>query len=75
MMLHTYNPLSNVPTKYQLHTPYSFQDIVRTIFYRSRSLQQDQRPNQGYTMTLYTYNPQPMTLSSNNLLHLTVFEI
>ena len=51
------HPLTNVPTKYQLPTPYSFQDIARTRFYRSRSLQQGQRSNQGQTMTLYTYNP------------------
>ena len=30
--------LTNVPTKYQLPTPYSFRDIARTRFYRSRSL-------------------------------------
>ena len=39
-------PLTNIPTKYQLPTPYSFQDIARTRFYRSRSLQQGQRSNQ-----------------------------
>ena len=40
-------PLSpqNVPTKYQLPTPYSFRDVPRTRFYRSRSLQQCQRSN------------------------------
>ena len=30
-------PLTNVPTKYQLPTPYGFQDIARTRFYRARS--------------------------------------
>ena len=30
--------LTNVPTKYQLPTPYGFQDIARTRFYKSRSL-------------------------------------
>ena len=34
--------LTNVPTKYQLPTPYSFRDIARTRFYRSRSLRQGQ---------------------------------
>ena len=48
-------PPTNVPTKYQLLTPYCFQDIVRTKFYRSRSLWQGQRSNQGHTMTLHTY--------------------
>ena len=36
-------PLTNVPTKHQLLTPYGFRDIARTRFYRSRSLQQGQR--------------------------------
>ena len=35
--------LTNVPTKYQLPTPYCLPDIARTRFYRSRSLQQGQR--------------------------------
>ena len=50
-------PLTNVPTKYQLPTPYGFRDIARTRFYRSRSLRQGQRSNQGQTMTLHTYTP------------------
>ena len=44
-------------TKYQLPTPYSFRDLARTTFYRSRSLRQGQRSNQGHTMTLHTYTP------------------
>ena len=48
-------PLTNVPSKHQLPTPYGFRDIARTRFYRSRSLQQGQRSNQGQTMTLHTY--------------------
>ena len=35
-------PLTNVPTKYQLPTPYGFRDIARTRFYRLRSLQKGQ---------------------------------
>ena len=42
--------LTNVPTKYQLPTPYGFRDIPRTRFYRSRSQQQGQRSNQGQAM-------------------------
>ena len=54
------HPHPNVPTKYQLPTPYSFQDTAQTIFYRSRSLLQDQRLNYGHTMALHTYNtPHP----------------
>ena len=45
------NILANVPTQYQLPTPYSFQDIPRTRLYRSRSLQQGQRSNEGHAMT------------------------
>ena len=37
------HPLTNVSIKYQLPTPYSFRDIARTRFYRSRSLWQGQR--------------------------------
>ena len=37
------HPLTNVPTKYKLPTPYSFRDIAWTRFYRSRSLWQGQR--------------------------------
>ena len=35
-------PLTNVPTKYQLPTPYGFRDIVWTRFLTSRSLRQGQ---------------------------------
>ena len=51
------HPLTNVPTKYQLPTPYSSRDIAQTRFYRSRSLRQGQRSNQGHTMPLHTYTP------------------
>ena len=68
-------PLTNIPTKYQLPTPYRFRDIAWIRFYRSGSLRQGQRSNQGHTMTLHTYNPQPMSLPSINFLHLTVSEI
>ena len=65
----------NLPTKYQLHIPYGLQDIAHTRFCRSRSLHQGQRSSQGHTMTLHTYNLQPMSLRSINFLHITVFEI
>ena len=35
-------PLTNVPTKHQLPTPYGFRDIARRRFYRSTSLRQGQ---------------------------------
>ena len=50
-------PPTNVPTKYQLPTPYCFRDIAQTRFNRSRSLRQGQKSNQGHTMTLHTYHP------------------
>ena len=56
MTLHIH-PLTNVPTKYQLPTPYGCRDIAQTRFYRLRSLRQDQRSNQGHTMTLHIYTP------------------
>ena len=68
-------PLTNVATKYQLPTPYGFRDIARTRFYRSRSLRQGQRSNQGQTMTLHTYTPYPIALPSINFLHLMVSKI
>ena len=36
---------------------------------------QDQRSNQGHTMTLHTYNPRPMSLPNINFLHIMVSEI
>ena len=57
MTLHTNNPLTNVPTKYQLPTPYGFRDIAQTRFYTSQSLRQGQRSTQGHAMTLHIYNP------------------
>ena len=70
--LHT---LTNVPTKYQLHTPHGFRDIARTRFYRSRSLWQGKRSNQGHTMIMHTYTTYPMSLVSINFLHLMVSQI
>ena len=46
--------------------------MAQTRFYRSRSLRQGQRSNQGHIMTLHSYNPLPMSLLSINFLHLTV---
>ena len=67
-------PPNNVPTNYQLPTIYGFRDIARTKFKMPRLLQQDQRSNQGHTLTPHTYNPQPISLSSINFLHFTVFD-
>ena len=66
---------TNIPTNYQLPTPYGFQDIARTRFYRSRSLQQGQRSNQDHKMMLHTYNTKLISLPSINFLHLMVSKI
>ena len=50
------HPLPNVPTKYQLPTPYGFRDIARTRFHRSRSLQQGQ-----IKVTPWCCTPTPLT--------------
>ena len=50
-MLHTYTLIKHVPTKYQLPTPYHLQGIARTRFYRSRSIRQGQRSNQGHKIS------------------------
>ena len=63
----TPTPQTNVPTKYQLPTPYGFQDIAQTRFSNSSSLRQGQRSNQGHTMTLHTYttNQCPYQVSTS----------
>ena len=47
-------PLTNVPTKHQLPTPYGFRDIAQTRFHSQGHYG---RSNQGQTMTLHTYTP------------------
>ena len=51
----------NVPAEYQLPTSYGCQDIAQKRYYRSRSLQQGQKSNEGHTMALHTYKSQPMS--------------
>ena len=66
------HPLTNVPTKYQLPTPYSFRDIARTRFSRSRSLSQGHYDKvKGHTMTVHTYTPNqcPYQVSTSHTLH------
>ena len=60
-------PPTNINTKYQLPTSYSFRDIARTRFYRSRSLRQGQSSNQVHTMTLLTCSPNqcPYSVSTS----------
>ena len=50
-------PTTSVPTKYQPPTLYGFRNIAWTRFYRSRSLRQGQRSNQGHTITLQHLHP------------------
>ena len=60
-------PPTNVPTKYQLPTPYGFRDKARTRFSNSRSLWQGQRSNQGHPRrcTLTPPNQCPYQLSTS----------
>ena len=53
MTMHLQPPTS-VATKYQLPTPYGCRNTVWTRYYRSRSLQQNQRSNLGHTMMMHT---------------------
>ena len=58
MTLQTYNPQPmSLQSIKVLPTSYTFRDIAWTRFYRSRSLRQGQRSNQGHFMTLHIYTP------------------
>ena len=58
-------PLTNVPTKHQLPTPYGFRDIARTRFYRSRSLRQGQIKVRPWRCTPTTPNQCPYQVSTS----------
>ena len=64
---------TSVSTKYQLPTPYSFPDIGQKIHYRSTSLKQGQRSNQGHTMMCHALNSLPMSLPHMNFLEFMVY--
>ena len=53
----TSTPPNQCPYQASLPTPYSFRDIALTRFYRSKSLRQGKRSNQGHTMAMHTYTP------------------
>ena len=59
------HPLTNVSTKYQLITPYSFRDIARTRFYRSRSLRQGQIKVRPWRCTPTPPNQCPYQVSTS----------
>ena len=67
-------PPTNVPTKYQLPTPYSFRDIACTGFYKSKLLWQGQIKSRSHHDVAHL-QPPPMSLPNTNFLHLTVSEI
>ena len=71
---HLHSP-SNGPIKYHLLTPYIFQDIAGTRFYRSRSLWQNLKVESRSDHETADVHSQPMTLSSINFLYLTISEI
>ena len=61
------HPLTNIPTKYQLPTPYGFRDIAWTRFYRSRSLRQGQRSNQESDHDIAHLHPLTNVSTKNQL--------
>ena len=62
---------TNVPTKYQLPTPYG-----SDIYSLAKILQVNvTTTNQGHTMAMHTYSPQYVSLLSINCLYLKVPEI
>ena len=58
------HPLTNVPTKYQLPTPYGFRDIAQTRFYRLST------PDRLFPATRLPARPpaHPDTMGENNTL-------
>ena len=56
-------PITNAPTKYQLPTPYGFQDMAPTRIKRSRSWGNIKSRS---TMSLYTYTPNQCTYQVSN---------
>ena len=57
--------LTNVPTKYQLPTPYVFRDIARTRFSNSRSLRQGQIKVRPWRCTPTHPNQCPYQVSTS----------
>ena len=60
------HPPTNIPTKFQIPTPYGFQDIDRTRFSNSMSIRQGQRSNEShYTSTSPNDCPYQVSASYN----------
>ena len=62
------HPLTNVPTKYQLPTPYGFPDIAWTRFSNSRSLRQGQIKVRPWCCTPTHPNQCPYQVSTSHTL-------
>ena len=59
------DPLTNIPTKYQLPTPYGFRDTARTRFSNSRSLRQGQIKVRPWRCTTTPPNQCPYQVSTS----------
>ena len=59
------HPLTNVPTKHQLPTPYGFSDIAQTRFSNSRSLRQGQIKVTPWRCTSTPHNQCPNQVSTS----------
>ena len=68
-MAHLHSP-SNGPKTYKLPTPFSFQDVARTRFHRSRSYFQSRSDH-----AVGDLHSKTMSLPSTNFLHLMVSEM
>ena len=67
-----WHPLTNVPTKYPLPTPYGFHDIDQTRFLNSRALRQSQSSNHvsSWRCTSTPPNQYPYEVSTSNTFRL-----
>ena len=64
--------ITNLPTKYQHPNLLQFPRYGQNLILKAKVT--TARPNEGYTMSLHTFAPQPMSLPRNNILQLTVSE-
>ena len=70
------HPLTNVSAKCQPSTPYGIKEInPDKILKLTVTMTRSKVKSRGHTITLHTYNPQPMSLQSINFLHLTFSKI
>ena len=69
------HPLTNVPTKYPLPTPYSFLNIAHNKMSKVKvTIVRSKVKSRSHHVIAHLY-PKPMSLPSINILHLRVSEI